>query len=377
MKTLVQLIAWLALTANAQGLRQPSATDLLAAGKYAVGFRLHVREDASRTFTLKSGVARARPIRMFVWYPARAARGKQQMTFRGYVEAEGRGLADATPRFGDTVGGAALSETQVQAILASRTHAIVDAAAAPGRFPFVLLGGGFNSTAYHHTLLAEYLASHGYVVAALSTLPEREGERLAFDKAGLGVLVGDLQFALRELVKEAQVDARRLGLVGWSVGGVALAAIAAQDVRVAAFVSLDSGLSYDYGLPLLDDYLPARQPRPTPLLDLRGLAANRAAVPRDTKYFDAVSGAVLRVNLASLNHVQCTSLAQLVATVTGVGENTERRDSYRALAAYTKAFLDSHVRNDARAAAYLEREPSGNGFPNGMVTVARRGKTAH
>lgn len=371
MKIFLLLIIGLALSANAQGLRQPSATDLLASGKYSVGFRRIVREDATRTFTPKSGAARARPVRMFVWYPARKIRGKQPLTFRAYVEAEGRGLSDAAPRFRDTVGGGAeLSETQLQTILDSPTRAFADAARASGRFPVVLLGGGLNGAAYHHTLLAEYLASHGYVVAALSTLPEREGDRLAFNnKTGLGLLVGDLEFALRELAGDSQVDVDRLGLAGWSVGGVALAALAARDTRVDGVVSLDSGLSYDYGLSLLDEFLPARQSQSTPVLDLRGLVPNSVAVARDAKYFDSVTGEVIRVNIASLNHVQCTSLALLVSGITGVGDKAESRTGYRALAAYTKAFLDHHVRGDRRAAAFLKRDPAGNGFPEGIVTV--------
>ncbi|GEM_PF-2519246 len=353
-----------------QSQRKP--TDLLPSGKYPVGFRCLVREDSTRSFTSKSGVTRSRPVRMFVWYPARAARGKQPITFRGYVEAEGHGLADAAPRFGNMTGGIALSVAQVQAILDSPTRAIGDAAAAPGRFPLVLLSGGLNGAAYDHTLLAEYLASHGYVVATLSPLPEREGERLAFDKTGLGVLVGDLRFALGELAKDSHVDINRLGLAGWSVGGVALAAIEAEDGRVDAFVSIDSGLSYNYGLPLLNEYVPARQPSPTPLLDLRGLAPNRFAVARDARYFDSASGEVLHVNIASLNHAQCTSLALLVSTVTGVGDKANLGDGYRALAAYTKAFLDRYVRGDRRAVVFLNRDPSGNGFRDDIVTVNPR-----
>lgn len=359
-------------SANAEAQQKSSAANLLPTGNYSVGFRWRVREDATRTFTSKSGATGPRPIRVFVWYPARAARGKQPITFRGYVEAEGRGIPDAAPRFGDMVGGIALSETQLQAILDSPTRAIADAAAAAGRFPLVLLGGGLNGTAYHDTMLAEYLASHGYVVAALSSVPEREGERLQFNKSGLGLIVGDLQFALRELAKDSQVDIKRLGFAGWSVGGVALAALAARDTRVDAFVSLDSGLSYDYGLPLLDEYFPARQPRLTPILDLRGLAPGRFVVARDAKYFDSVPGEVLRVDIASLNHAQCTSLALLVSTVTGVGDKADSRNGHRALAAYTKAFLDRHVRGDRRADAFLNRHPSGNGFPDDMVTVSPR-----
>jgi dienelactone hydrolase len=296
---------WLAIASSTETQPKASVADLLVGGKYPVGFKLFVREDSTRTFTLKSGVPRSRPIRMFVWHPARVARSKQPMTFRSYVEAEGRGVTDAAARLSETMGGAALSETQLQTVLDSPARAFADAAAAPGRFPLLLLGGGLNGTAYHHTLLAEYLSSHGYLVAALSPLPEREGGRLPFDKTGLGELVGDMQFALRELAAEPQVDIQRLGLAGWSVGGVALAAVAARDARVDAFVSLDSGLSYDYGLPLLDQYIPARRPRPTPLLDLRGPAPSRFVVARDSRYFDSAPGQVAQVNVASLNHAQC------------------------------------------------------------------------
>ncbi len=362
MRSCLVLMIYLGLaTLHASASDQERPSQLLNAGKYAVGFQLLVREDKSRTFTTAASIVGSRPVRMFMWYPARTSRQKLAITFRSYVESEGRGLADAAPRLSETVG-TTLSETQLQAIFDSPTKAFVDTVAVKGRFPLVLLGGGLNGTAYYHTLLAEHLASYGYVVVALSSMPEREGGRLAFDKAGLGLLVGDLQFALGELKKDPRVDINRLGLAGWSVGGVALAAVAEKDLRVDALVSLDSGLSYNYGLPLLNEYLSERKARSIPLLDLRGLAANRFAVPRDSKYFDAALGKVLRVNFAALNHVQCTSLAILVSSVTGFGHKTESLADFRSLVSHTKAFLELNVRRSPQRPNYLNSNQSGRHF---------------
>jgi len=69
---LTGLAVWLAAAAVAAEDYPP--WDRLAAGPYGVGFKVEQRYDYSRPYRLDVAASRdqhARPIRMFIWYPAR------------------------------------------------------------------------------------------------------------------------------------------------------------------------------------------------------------------------------------------------------------------------------------------------------------------
>src|SRR5439155_4627259 len=95
-----------------------------------------------------------------------------------------------------------------------------DARAASGRFPPVLLAQGNGQTLRDQAPLAEYLASHGYVVATcpspmLITGPltdDADIARRAEEQAD------DLAFVRAALYQRPDVAGERIGLVGHSFG---------------------------------------------------------------------------------------------------------------------------------------------------------------
>ena len=109
-----------------------------------------------------------------------------------------------------------------------------DATAQGGRHPLILLSHGNGGGMFSHHDTAEYLARHGFVVAAI----EHPGDNF-HDASGVGsdrVLVGRsaqlsalLDFLISSPEFSALVDATRIGVTGFSAGGyTALVAVGAR-----------------------------------------------------------------------------------------------------------------------------------------------------
>ena len=151
-------------------------------------------------------------------------------------------------------------------VAATRTHARTGAAPARGKHPLVLLSPGFTLNRATLTLLAEDLASRGYVVASLDhayesygtrfpggTLtceaceqveaqPGDGGEKSLIARAARG-RAADMSFVLDELLGSRRyaplIDRRRIGAAGHSLGGNASAYVMGRDPRIRAGANLD------------------------------------------------------------------------------------------------------------------------------------------
>ncbi|MFE6777195.1 alpha/beta hydrolase family protein [Streptomyces sp. NPDC057702] len=192
-----------------------------------------------------------------VYYPAAPHTGSR---VRYQTEAEAKALLDAQGDIGKLLTPRELSTT--------RTHSREDARPlrAGGPYPLVVLSPGYTMQRTSLTVLAEDLASRGYVVATVDhayesggssfpggrlldcvscdqVLPTRELRRVSDSRAR------DVSFLLDELSgpraswRHADlIDDRRVGMAGHSIGGAGTAATMAADQRVRAGVNLDGSL---------------------------------------------------------------------------------------------------------------------------------------
>lgn len=197
----------------------PDAPELAARGASPVGTQSLVLTDPDRVDVLspagEGGFRRtARTLPIEVWYPASAAaRNAQHITYTMPAPFLGGRKSDPAQR------------------LSFAGRAARAAAPAAGRFPLVVLSHGYNNRAVGWSDLAENLASKGYVVVAVEhgdVDPAVAGSRQG---SFLSVLVNrsaDQRFVIREVARLAQhdrsgvfahVDASRLALAGYSMGG--------------------------------------------------------------------------------------------------------------------------------------------------------------
>ncbi len=212
MRTILWMAAAVLTSVAGSGLaRAPSipaadAPQLAAPGPEAVGL--------ARTSVTVPGTGRT--LEVWEWYPAAARSGAVPETYRRHlVPADGPPLDITTEGI-----------------------AVAGAPPAPGRFPLVVMSHGFGGWAGGMTYLAENLASKGYVVAAIDHADGQGGSGGAEGRVRVaGSIVNrarDQQAVIAALGRGAalppalagHVDAGRIALVGYSMGGFGAVATA-------------------------------------------------------------------------------------------------------------------------------------------------------
>jgi dienelactone hydrolase len=384
-------VAVLSLTpiasAHAGDATRPALLGNLELGPHAVGFRVIDRVDHSRPYRMPrrlDGSARpdhGRPMHISVWYPAGASPAPR-VSFGEYTALMGA----------ETVSGAAvtadqarrgeeilfqfpvlrdLKEDQRKPLLALRGIAVRDARPSTGRFPLVIWSLGSASLTHAS---AEYLASHGYVVAQMPRLGVFAGlPDTGVDAADFDGKLRDMDFVLNTVHELPFVDAERLAVVGFSAGGRWALGAAMKHPSVAAVVSLDTVMLFDDGA--------TRAWRTLPSYDLSQVRVpvlhmiRKEWVPReDKKVWEGLRHAdrwYMRFDAPSLDHLDFQSIGYATTLVGGRAPHKAAvSDAFHAFNRYTLAFFDAHVKGDAAARARFDRAPQLQGLPAGFVDVA-------
>lgn len=200
----------------------------------------------------------ARELMVTMWYPTDVKHGT---TIQYETPGESEGYV-AGKHLEDYLSPDSLSEVS--------THAYLNAppAGQPHSLPLIVLSPGYTSQRSSMTSLAEDLASHGYVVAAIDHTYETyaiqfsdgriatcatcaiDDEDTFFPKL-FQVHAADVSFVLNELTGGKPVwsgsrliDATRIGMAGHSAGGAAALSTMLADPRIDAGIDMD-GTTYD------------------------------------------------------------------------------------------------------------------------------------
>lgn len=116
-----------------------------------------------------------------------------------------------------------------------------NAPVAGGAFPLVVYVPGSGGSALENVVLAELLASRGYVVAATPSLGT--AYRTAYSMLrDLDAQARDIRFAVGQLAELGAVNPGRVVVIGWSLGGLAGMLAQMRDLRIGGVVSLDASI---------------------------------------------------------------------------------------------------------------------------------------
>lgn len=227
-------------------------------GKYPVGFKTILTYDKSRPAVAEQppGKRGGRFMQINVWYPAKPS-ASELMQYEVYVHL----LASQTHAFS----GAGLSSISKQAFFArnaelgadtgllagnymglikSKTKAQKNVVVATGKFP-VLIYPDFATT---QSILCEYLASHGYIVAST---PMKGTYSVNFDLgiSGVETEISDLQFVLATVREQFPVMAQ-FAVMGLGIHASAALGLQMRNEDVAAMISLEGGITtqFEFGL---------------------------------------------------------------------------------------------------------------------------------
>jgi dienelactone hydrolase len=364
----------------------------LVAGPHRAGYRMDKLRDATRgTFRAEGSEGaggRGYPLVLHYWYPAQPSAqrspGAAPMTFAAYQARSliDQQLRDPTPAriaegdremkafyerpFNFSFG--AVEPDRWARLGPTPLAAVADAAPVRGRFPLVIGVGGPSGNA----VLAEYLATHGYVVALVSSPAEIDLAPVA----RMEWYVRDLEFALARMRDAELVDARRVATWGFSFAGMPALLAAMRSRDIAAVVSLESAIFYAQYSPQMRGnpfHDPAavrvpflhmfREEESRPNEQLAGFEALRYS----TRYRYLLRDTTL-VHQDFGNH----GMAAAAVLEKRPSALAAARRAQVANAEYIRHFLDAYVKDSAGAKAWLARTPEQNGIAPGLLTVERR-----
>lgn len=359
----------------------------LTSGPYRIGFQAGFWLDTSRTYDLFPGALgqtrlpkSPRPLLLTIWYPVTPNTNGDQMPYQNYFdlptttgspfpffanrdllpEVDSSGFVDFAQRLADhhrnnlchMLFGCAvdqLNPTNVSTFhqfMRTETAAIHSGPPASDKFPLVVyhpgLGGGYEE----NSVLAEYLASHGYVVVSSAYQPANTAYLNINGDRQLSML--DIGYIIEVMQQASIIDWQHIAVMGHSYGaGVGLDLRMENDI-VDTIVSLDSTMDYDKWLQprLVDEYVHQRRRLKVPML----VVANRQAeftLCRKLRYAERY--------LLSFNDFHHNDfLAHQTVLAKRLGDTRfkaidQKCDDYIAMCRYVRWFLDATLKQNKKA----------------------------
>ncbi len=281
----------------------------LQPGKYRVGYHVSPR-------------AEDRGPRADVWYPA--GRGGEQLRFRDYA-----GTLDELEGF---LHAQKISDATIVEYFDAPMYARRDAPAIAGKSPLILIFQGNGQSTMDQAVLAEFLASHGFIV---KTIP--------------GAVVRDEKEMLAKAKEQADAMARVAGEPAFVIGhsfGARAALLYAAELPTLGLVSLDGGIGSANGV----DELKTDKPLP-PILHL--YEENDPRMKPDFTFLRSLRTKSLQVEKFDLQHVHFSTWGFAAAAFPELAKATHAPSDVRiGVAAVAKRVLGflSGAPRDSRGA---------------------------
>ncbi len=197
----------------------------------------------------KSGAPSA--LDLYLWYPAGDTANTEPLTLSDYYtvqeESEPSGAEIESWLFEDMTSPPGVEPGELNTILAARMWAHRNLEPASQRHPLVLWSyrGGIPTM---QSVLTEYLASHGYVVAfswPVDNAPPLpwQGDSTAEERArSLDLQIDLLESALDSLAERGGVSADRTAVLAWSYGGESATGLQMRRQEIRLVLGIDATL---------------------------------------------------------------------------------------------------------------------------------------
>ncbi len=336
-------------------------------GPHIVGYRTLRVEDRARSFGPHADQPLWRPMQIHIWYPARET-GAPAMSYEDYAAAQapvGQPIDSPLPsteQARDAWKARPLrrgaDEALLDAVLDLRTRAHRDADPVERPCPLIAYSPSINSDPMENALLFEYLTSWGSIVAAAPSMGQYEAD-VSRDAVGARTQVEDLKFVLARMLNDPGVQADKVGLLGFSWGGMAALLTALEHRGISAIAALDGGMRFP-------DYQPVAAS--FPCWKGRNLRAALSDVALDDEPRtpslgdDAPYADVYTWTQPGLQHADFAwDMVARYRWATGDPDQPEISTFYNTLARRLKTFFDAYVIGDAHARADLRQTRSGEG----------------
>jgi dienelactone hydrolase len=361
----------------------------LQPGAYSVGYRASIVPDRSRTFIPERNYEgkfyageRSRPLLIQIFYPAQVSSNAVRMVYGDYLNLKGdtpaaalvaEGLRQRAHVIHDYYQGKYLQSYRnglYERLINLPSAAVRDAPAAQGRFPVIIYGGGTNFGMEENTILWEFLASHGYVVAVVPMMGANTVSSFA-DAIGLETQTRDMEFLFEHMKALPIADMGRVAAMGFSYSGQAALLMAMRNPDVKAVVGFDPSF-------IGSNYNPFLKRSPfynvdnviVPVLEFHRKDEKTVTydVTNALKYSERYS-----FEINDLNHVDFDNYALLYTAVLPeqAMRNSPvpaRKAAYEAMARYVLDFLDVYLKAEKSKSNRLKKPDEWKGYSQEAVS---------
>jgi hypothetical protein len=226
-------------------------------GSYEPGFNTIQAVDKSRIYKPNSDTTdnlHFRPLDIDIWYPAKPSKSDTALSFRyilGLLEKRASYYTASNNWTGLTsqvaqsfCEGYKCSDTAK--LLNFKTQSFKGAKPIDEKFPLVIYLCAYNGMSYENLALFEALAKKGFVVVSISSIGRYPGD-MTMKKEDLLEQVNDAIASLNAIKQNSNIDFSKIGIIGYSWGGLSGAILASKISNVSCIVSLDGSEFHHYG----------------------------------------------------------------------------------------------------------------------------------
>ena len=356
----------------------------LEPGPHGVGYQTVFAYDLSRpSITIDAqgkqiqALQPGRQMQIGLWYPAIKS-GRSFMPFEEYVYLLAQELnfsplnneqrAQSIKSFMKDPLAAGAAAGKLQSLLKMKTGAVKNAVPARGRFPLIVYA---HIAPSGNSIMCEYLASHGFVVAAIPWKGTFE-YNLDVGLTGVETQIQDLQFVIGRLRNRADVNGDKIAVIGMSFGAISALGLQSRNADLDAVVSLDGGIGSPFGAGLVPRTPYYSVSRITaPLLHLYG-----PNVPgTDLSYLQTLKySRRYFVGFPGMRHADFVNQGMFEHFVPGIQGKAlgDSKTGFEWACRYTLYFLKAHLNGESASLVILENSPDVNKVPAGVLTVERK-----
>lgn len=227
------------------------------ADNYVAGFSTIHSTDTTRIYkpeTDSSDYLHFRPLDIDIWYPASRTEKDTPALFHdilGLLEQRANYYTASTAGNGISQQIAQYYCEQLNCsdsarILNAKTESFNNAKPAGKKFPLIIYMAAYNGMSFENFTLFETLAKNGFVVASISSIGRFPGD-MTMKYEDLMEQVNDGIAAMKRLKGYQNIDFSKIGIIGYSWGGLAGSILAGRIPNVSCLVSLDGSEFHHYG----------------------------------------------------------------------------------------------------------------------------------
>ena len=247
----------------------------------------------------------------------------------------------------------------------------------------VIYKSGLPGTSTENFALAEFLASYGYIVISSplqGTVSKSFKSNIPME---LETQARDVEFLIQEISTFPIADREKIAAMGYSFGGLGNMIAQSRNDQIKAILSLDGTERYQPAFLRSSHFFDPQK------VDVPYLHMAQKAIPEEVLLEDNIDASLnsefeifdeltqseaYRIRFHDLTHSNFISFGILF------GERDPRQDksdtqileSYRWVSRYALNFLDAYLKEDSIGLAFLQKEPSENGFPKDLISLERK-----